>query len=114
MPDHHASNRTTSDSFARIFGTPASHVARAHGRVNLIGEHTDYNDGFVLPLAIPQATSVAIGRRNDARVRAFSRELDREMMTYRLGEETTTGDWVDYLRGITRELSLKTGFDLYV
>jgi galactokinase len=52
----------SSPGFERIFGTPPEAVADAPGRVNLLGEHTDYNDGFVLPIAIAQRTRVAMRR----------------------------------------------------
>ena len=54
--------------FADLFGRPAETTARAPGRVNLIGEHTDYNGGFVLPAAIPQKTTVSLAGRSDRSV----------------------------------------------
>src|SRR3990172_7231776 len=60
------------DSFRRTFGRPAQLVAEAPGRVNLIGEHTDYNEGHVLPLAIDRTVAVAAARRKgDIRARAL-------------------------------------------
>ena len=55
-------------SFDAVFGGPPDLVARAPGRVNLIGEHTDYNDGFVLPVAIGAHTLVAARQRGDSQV----------------------------------------------
>jgi galactokinase len=66
------------DRFSARFGRPCAVVARAPGRVNLIGEHTDYNDGFVLPIATEQETRVAAALRHDRTVRAYSTELDDE------------------------------------
>lgn len=74
--------------------------ASAPGRVNLIGEHTDYNDGFVLPTPIPQRTTVELRLRNDQRVIVWSRELD-ESAEYQLGEEHRRGSWIDYVMGCT-------------
>jgi galactokinase len=56
------------NEFQRRFGEPPRCVVRAPGRVNLIGEHTDYNDGFVLPMAIDRATWIALRPRDDAKV----------------------------------------------
>jgi galactokinase len=60
--------------FEQIFGTPPT-VFRAPGRVNLIGEHTDYNEGFVLPAAIGFYTHVAIGPRTDRKLLIRSSEF---------------------------------------
>jgi galactokinase len=77
--------------------------ASAPGRVNLIGEHTDYNGGFVLPTPIPQRTTVELQIRADDRVRAWSREV-QAWEEYRLGEEARRGAWIDYVMGCTHAL----------
>ena len=82
--------------------------AEAHGRVNLIGEHTDYNDGFVLPMAIPQITRVTLTLRDDDRVEVTS---DLGPAAYTLGQEAKTGEWIDYVQGLTWALAEK-GFAL--
>ena len=88
--------------FLAIFGRVPTHRADAPGRVNLIGEHTDYNGGFVLPIAIPQRTRVKLARRADDRVRASSREIEPgQVREYRLGAEQPARDWLDYVRGVT-------------
>jgi galactokinase len=72
----------------------------APGRVNLIGEHTDYSGGFVLPLPIPQRAQVNLKTRDDDRVRVWSREIG-DTQEYQLGDERRTGDWLDYVMGCT-------------
>jgi galactokinase len=108
----------TTPSFAELFGRPPLVSADAPGRVNLIGEHTDYNGGFVLPLAIPQRTRVELAPRDDGRVRAWSANLPRPAEEYRLGEEVSGRGWLDYVQGITQQLRLAGhklgGFDLRV
>ncbi|SOD42210.1 galactokinase [Nitrosovibrio sp. Nv4] len=64
-------------SFEAVFGGLPEVVARAPGRVNLLGEHTDYNDGYVLPIAIDQQTSVSMRRNNEGRYVLRSEMLDR-------------------------------------
>ena len=106
------------EEFKTLFGVlPAAH-AEAFGRVNLIGEHTDYNDGFVLPTSIPQSTVAAVARRADNRVRAWSAELsiDRDIDGFVLGKEQPEHHWFDYVQGITQALARSGhaigGFDL--
>lgn len=77
---------------------------RAPGRVNLIGEHTDYNDGFVLPAAIDLATYVAIAPRPDRQLRVHSVNLDRECVFDLEVPQRRVGDWSDYVRGVATEL----------
>lgn len=89
---------------------------RAYGRVNLIGEHTDYNGGWVLPTTISQFTEIQLEKRNDNVVALSSssdpKHGDQRSMSYKLGEEEKTSDWTDYLKGSTKffsEVAKKTG-----
>ena len=63
--------------FTKRFGQSPRWIVRAPGRVNLIGEHTDYNDGFVLPLAIDRAVWIALRPRDDRRVAVYSVDYDQ-------------------------------------
>lgn len=89
-----------SREFESLFGqSPA--IYRAPGRVNLIGEHTDHNEGFVLPMAIDLSTWVAIASREDRRVIVRSRSVS-ETVEFDLDELVTRGrgHWSDYPRGV--------------
>jgi len=86
--------------------------ARAPGRVNLIGEHTDYNDGFVLPCAIPYDTRVAGSARRDRIVTVISRLGDRAAFDLDALPPGLAGTWRDYVRGVLGEL-LDAGIALH-
>jgi len=103
--------------FEGAFGRRPDLVTSAPGRVNLIGEHTDYNDGFVLPLAVPLRTRVAVARRQDDLAGVTSRERDPgQIAEYRVGQERRRRDWLDYVQGVSwvlREAGhVVSGFDL--
>jgi galactokinase len=88
------------DAFTVLTGTAPSGVWSAPGRINLIGEHTDYNDGYVLPFAIPQAAYVAASPRADGRWRFRSVDLND---TVEIGEDGLvrgTPGWHSYLAGV--------------
>jgi galactokinase len=84
-------------SFQTLFHQNAVVEAQAHGRVNLLGEHTDYNDGFVLPTVIPQTTCVQIGFSADSQYHFYSASLD-ELVHWSLSAEIPKG-FVRYVAG---------------
>jgi galactokinase len=110
----------TLTDFRSVFGAAPACTASAPGRVNLIGEHTDYNGGFVLPIALPLRTHVQIALRDDHRVRAYSASVAPEQANtgYVRGAERRTGDWIDYVQGVTQALDRRRqavpGFNLFV
>lgn len=91
--------------FRQHFGRPATAIARAPGRVNLIGEHTDYNDGFVLPAAIERETHIAVAPRADGLVRLAALDLGRETV-FALADMGRSSDepWSNYVRGVAAGL----------
>src|SRR5437660_9032396 len=99
--------------FDALFGRSPTVTADAPGRVNLIGEHTDYNGGFVLPTAIPQRTRVELAPRAESAIRVWSRAMAKStgILSYTLGEETPGRDWLDYIQGVTQILAAD-GFQL--
>ena|SRR5690554_3006366 len=108
--------------FAETFGHEASGVWSAPGRVNLIGEHTDYNEGFVLPLAINRRTVVALGPRDDGILRVASAFADEvaEIALADLAPERL-GGWAAYPLGVAwalgqhgADLAAVPGVDLFI
>jgi galactokinase len=93
--------RGVAAAFGRTFGAVPQVVGRAPGRVNLIGEHTDYNAGLCLPLALPHATYAAVARRDDDRVRIASSQEDAtwEGALGALGPGDVEG-WATYVAGV--------------
>ncbi len=93
------------EAFEKRFGAKPEVVVRAPGRVNIIGEHTDYNHGFVLPMAIERETAIAGRRRDDGLLCARAENLDREV-TVRLDERVRNAaePWIDYIMGVVDEL----------
>ena len=85
--------------FVDHFGTPAQWIVRAPGRVNLIGEHTDYNDGFVLPLAIDRAAWIALRPRNDRRVVVHSIDYQQSAEFSLDDLSRQNAGWIEYLKG---------------
>lgn len=103
------------DAFKQHFGAAPTFVARAPGRVNLIGEHTDYNDGFVLPMAIDRDVTLVGTPRSDAQVRIHSLNFN-QTAEFSLADIQKTGpEWSHYGRGVALALQKAgyrlTGFD---
>jgi galactokinase len=103
--------------FKQHFGSPPSAIVRAPGRVNLIGEHTDYNDGFVLPMAIDRAMWIALSPRPDRRVTAHSLDF-AETAEFDLDRLEKQSGWIEYLKGVAWALQeaghALTGFNAVV
>ena len=97
--------------FEQIFGGP-SRIYRAPGRVNLIGEHTDYNEGFVMPAAIGLYCLVAIASREDRRLQIYSSEFE-DTVSVELDDTSLSrrGDWSDYVVGTALSLE-NSGYKL--
>jgi len=106
-------------SFKEQFGRPAEIVVRAPGRVEVIGGHTDYNDGFVLPMAIDRHCLICSSRRSDGKVRVFS-EFFGQQCEFDLSASLTPGQpqWANYVKGVVALLlragKRLVGLDMYV
>lgn len=104
------------ETFTTRFGRPPTVSVSAPGRINLIGEHVDYNGGSVMPIATPQRAFVELAPRDDDGVNAFSLETGAEH--YRLRHEKRGRGWIDYVQGLTHTLEKhgigKGGFDLWI
>src|SRR4030095_15164784 len=95
------------DRFAELFGAGGKvHIIRAPGRVNLIGEHTDYNDGFVFPMAIEPDVRIVCRGPEGASVRLASTAFPGEIAEFSVAEKIARGEpsWTNYSRGVAAEL----------
>ncbi|MBP6081616.1 galactokinase [Providencia sp.] len=104
--------KIVANSFETKFGYQADIYVQAPGRVNLIGEHTDYNDGFVLPCAINYQTMTAATKRNDRIVRVVAADYHNDYDEFNLDQEITflpEKMWANYIRGVVKFL-LQRGF----
>lgn len=95
------------DRYASLFSEQPI-VVRSPGRVNIIGEHTDYNDGFVLPAAIDKASYVAVGRRSDNTIQLYSEEFGEPFETTLSTLAPTKKGWPNYVLGVVDQL-VKSG-----
>ena len=102
--------------FLEIFGEEPDLVAAAPGRVNLIGEHIDYSDGFVLPFAIKDRTLVAARKRDDSIVRIASVQRRNKVVTVDISrvKPGLKGEWERYALGVLWSMGVKTGVDLLI
>jgi galactokinase len=96
--------------FTQTFGAAPARHFQAPGRVNLIGEHTDYNDGFVLPCAIDYQTLVAVTPRDDMTVKVVAVDYSNQQDEFSLDSEIEahpTQMWSNYVRGVIKHLQLR-------
>jgi galactokinase len=102
--------------FLETFSAEPDLVAAAPGRVNLIGEHIDYSDGFVLPFAIKDRTLVAARKRNDSTVRIASAQRRNKIVTVDINQVKPglKGEWERYALGVLWAMGIKEGVDLLI
>ncbi len=111
----------TQTLFADAFGYPASNVIQAPAASTLIGEHTDYNDGFVLPCAIDYQTVISCAPRDDRTVRVIAADYDNQTDEFSLDAPIISHDtqqWSNYVRGVVKHLQQRNshfgGADLVI
>lgn len=111
----------TKQAFATQFGYQSDTTVQAPGRVNLIGEHTDYNDGFVLPCAINYGTVISGHKRTDKLIRVIAVDYDNQQDEFWLDspiEKHPQYQWANYVRGVVKYLQNYTntiyGVDLAI
>lgn len=116
-----ADNEAIKRQFAEVFGEPdRTHIIRAPGRVNLIGEHTDYNEGFVFPMAIEPEVRLVVRGREDGRVRLASTAYPGQIVEFSLQEKIERAEpaWSNYVRGVAAQLLVAgiplTGMDALI
>lgn len=110
-------NAILTEKFKEHFNTNPTLLVRAPGRINLIGEHTDYNNGFVLPAAIDKAIYFAISPRNDQKCVVYAYDLD-DLYEFSLDNlQKSEKGWANFLIGVLAEITSKseqinTGFNV--
>ena len=106
---------TQSQGFEAVFGRAPEGQAAAPGRVNLLGEHTDYQGGFVLPTAIPQHTTVTVARNGTGRHRVYAADLDRQAGFAVLGADMAElPEFARYVAGALTLGGAREGLDVHV
>jgi galactokinase len=103
-------------SFEEIYGRKPEVIAEAPGRVNLIGEHIDYSEGFVLPFAIADRAYAAIAARSDGLVRIASHQRKEKIFSIDISDVKpgSKGDWEKYVLGVLWSLGITSGVDILV
>lgn len=104
------------EKFLETFGEEPDLVAAAPGRVNLIGEHIDYSEGFVLPFAIKDRTMVAARKRDDSTVRVASAQRRNKIVTVDISDVKPglKGEWERYALGVLWSMGVTSGVDLMI
>jgi galactokinase len=114
---NHQLSRSVRERFQQHFGTEPLMV-RSPGRVNVIGEHTDYNNGFVLPAAIDKAIYIGLSKREDEEIVLYSEEFRQEHRSTVSGVSVTDKQWPNYILGVVDQLNKRghkiSGFNLNI
>ncbi len=104
--------------FKEVFGVEPQLLAKSPGRINIIGEHTDYNDGFVLPTAIDKAIYVAVSKREDNCIHLFAEDFNQGFETDLKDIKPSEVAWANYILGVVHQIQERgkiiSGFNLYL
>ncbi|TJZ60408.1 galactokinase [Sphingobacterium olei] len=104
--------------YNEIFGSDPDLLAKSPGRINIIGEHTDYNEGFVLPTAIDKAIYIAVGKRNDQEIHLYAEDFNENYSVNLADLAITDKGWPNYILGVVDQLQKLNlpvdGFNLYL
>ena len=104
--------------FQEVFGTTPQLMAKSPGRINIIGEHTDYNGGFVLPTAIDKAIYVAVSRRDDDTIHLYAEDFQQSFETDLNNVKRSEIGWTNYILGVVHQIQQRgknlSGFNLYL
>jgi len=105
-----------SSHFEKVYGHSPEICASAPGRVNLIGEHIDFSEGFVLPFAINDCTDVAISKTNENVIKIASVQRSSEVISVAISDISPDrkGDWERYVLGVIWALGIKTGLEIFI
>jgi galactokinase len=105
-----------SQNFERLFGRPAEVISEAPGRVNLIGEHIDYSEGYVLPFGIADRTHAAIAKREDGKIQIASHQRRDRIFSISVDKVKpgSAGDWEKYVLGVIWSLGVHQGLDILI
>lgn len=114
---NHQLSKSVKDRFQQRFGTEPL-LVRSPGRVNVIGEHTDYNNGFVLPSAIDKAIYLGVSKRDDDKIVLYSEEFRQEHESTVSGVAISDKQWPNYILGVVDQLNKRghtlSGFNLNI
>ncbi|MGH2622645.1 MAG: galactokinase, partial [Sphingobacterium sp.] len=106
------------DRFKEIYQEELTLVVKSPGRINIIGEHTDYNQGFVLPAAIDKAIYVGLGKRDDQQIHLYAEDFKESFQVDIEALAPSDKGWPNYILGVVNQLKERkcaiSGFNLYI
>ncbi|WP_437921121.1 galactokinase [Sphingobacterium sp. LRF_L2] len=106
------------DRYKTVFESQPTHIVRSPGRINVIGEHTDYNEGFVLPTAIDKAIYVGVGKREDDLIRLYAEDFKAYFEISLNDIRPVDEGWPNYILGVVNQLKERQahigGFNMYI